>query len=426
MANSTISLDRIKTLVNYTIDNNIKLQEKGKFPIALGFIADAGIGKTSTVRQVAEERGMTLTKLNLSQLEESGDLLGFPQIEYECQVGQLYKNEKGETKVKVLPETVWLNAKQMDSPQSGCKYRQTGKTRMGYAKPAWVPEYNEKGCLLLLDDYSRANPTILQSVMEIILEQGYVSWHLPKKTTIVLTANPDNGMYNVNSGDEAQNGRYVGFDVEWDRDAWAEWAEGADVDGRCINFVMSYSEELFNKDADGNRICNPRSFVMFADMISGIDNWDDPKNMEFIHTIAKGCFKDEGGRFAAMFSSFIRNKMHLLIQPKELLSGKWNDVKEKLQKTLYDSDGQYRPDISALLERRFANYVNAWLESDEKTPIKTVVDRINDFISLGLTPTTGCAFTKDQIQHMVKTITSKHRGQTNKLLYEPAIAAALT
>lgn len=208
-------------------------------------------------------------------------------------------------------------------------------------------------------------------------------------------------------------------------DAWTQWAERANVDGRCINFVMSYSDELFNADEEGNRICNPRSFVMFANMISGVKDWDDAESLSFIQTIAKGCFKDEGNRFASMFASFLRNKMHLLIQPKDMLLGGWDRIHSTLDSTVYDSTGQYRPDIASLLERRFSNYVNAWLESDEKTPISKVKDRILDFIK---TEETGGRrlFTKDQFLHMIKSITSEHKNQTNKLLFEPKIAAILS
>ena len=66
-------MDEVKNLINFTIDNNLRLQEEGKMPIAIGFEAEAGIGKTSVVRQVAEERGMNIVKLNMAQMEEQGD-----------------------------------------------------------------------------------------------------------------------------------------------------------------------------------------------------------------------------------------------------------------------------------------------------------------------------------------------------------------
>ena len=419
-------MDQVKRLINYTIDNNLKLQEEGKMPIAISLEATAGIGKTSIIRQVAEERGMGFTKINMAQLEEAGDLIGFPMTEYECQVLQRYKDADGGVKVRTLPKSVWVNQKQLEEgPGANMKFKQTGKTRMAYAKPAWVPEYNEKGNIVLLDDYVRAPSQLLQACMDLILEQKYISWGAPEKTTFILTNNPDDGASNVNSLDEAQRTRFLNFDVAWDENAWSQWAEKAKVDGRCINFVMSYSSELFQADEEGNRICNPRSFVMFADMISGVKDWDDPESQKFISMIARGCFKDEGGKFANMFSLFLRNKMHLLIQPKDMLLGGWDRVKGILEAALYDANGRYRPDIASLLERRFSNYVNAWLESDGKTPIATVKDRILDF--MGNEEKGGKRlFTQDLYFHMIKSITSDHKNQTNKLLFEPKIAKVLS
>ena len=417
---NTISMDQVKNLINYTIDNNNKLQEDGKTPIAIALEASAGIGKTSVVKQVAEERNMGFTKLNLAQLDEAGDLIGFPVTEYECQIAKRFKDEDGNIKTKVLPGTVWLTAKQLDTMDKNTAVKQTGKTRMGYAKPAWVPEYNDNGTICLLDDYVRASPQLLQACMDLILEQKYVSWSLPEKTTIVLTNNADDGSNNVSSLDEAQRTRFLNFDVAFDTNAWMEWAENAGIDGRCINFVASYSDELFSADEEGNRICNPRSFVMFANMISGIKDWDNQENLAFISTIAKGCFKDEGSKFSSMFTAFIRNKMHLLIQPKEILLGNWSTVKDKLEATLYDANGSYRPDLASLLERRFSNFVGAWLDSKEQTPIAKVKDRILDFMD-----NQNRLFTQDLFFHMVKTITAKHKNQTNKLLFEPRIAKLL-
>lgn len=420
MATTTVKMDQVKHLVNYTIDNNLHLEEEGMTPIAISLEATAGIGKTSILENIARERGMQCTKISLHEMEEAGDLIGFPIMEFECQIMQRYK-EGDEVKVRVLPKTVWVNKKQLDEgPGVNMKYKQTGKTRMSYAKPAWVPEYNENGNMVILDDYVRANPQLLQACMELILTQRYTSWSLPKKTTICLTNNPDDGTNNVNSLDEAQRTRFMNYEVEWDLDDWMKWAEGK-IDGRCINFVASYSGELFNADDEGNRICNPRSFVMFANMIGGIKDWDKPENLAFISTISKGCFKDEGGRFSKMFTSFIRNKMHLIIQPKDMLLGAWDRIQGILESTLYDTNGQYRPELASLLERRFSNYVLSWLGSSDKTPIAKVKDRIIDFLN-NQDKGGRMLFNNDLFYHMIKTITSEKKQQTNKLLYEPKIA----
>ena len=424
MAN-TLSLSRVKNRVNYYIDRNLQLEENGELPIALSLEASAGIGKTSIITQIAKERGMNLTTIRMSQLEEPGDLIGYPVVEYECQMSRLVKDKDGKVVRQINPKTVWLTTKQLDSPsKNGVEFSQTGKKRMNYAKPAWVPEYCENGNLVLMDDYVRANPQLLQACMDLILEQRYVSWSLPKKTTIVLTNNADDGSYNVNSLDEAQRSRFMNFEVAWDEGAWCEWAEKAGIDGRCINFVLNYSNELFSADEQGNRICNPRSYVMFARMIGGISDWENDDSLELITDTAKGCFKDEQGRFAKMFAAFLKSKMHMLIQPKKILTAKWADVKGELESALYDEDGQYRPMVASIIERRFVNFVNSWLESDDKTPISVVKNRILDFVN---NQKNGgkLLFNPDLFIHMLKEITSKNKRQTQSLLFEPAFAAYL-
>lgn len=44
MAN-TVSMREVKKLLNYAIDNNLKLEEKGVTPIAISLEAQAGIGR---------------------------------------------------------------------------------------------------------------------------------------------------------------------------------------------------------------------------------------------------------------------------------------------------------------------------------------------------------------------------------------------
>lgn len=414
-----ISISKVKDLLVHFISTNAKLQEAGSVPIAVGIEGAAGLGKTSIVRQLAEERGMGFVKLNLAQIDEPGDLTGYPIVEYECQVARKVVTEDGTMKAKVMPGTTWINTKQLDQKENGVLIKQTGKTRMGYAKPSWVPDYNENGTILLLDDYTRANAQILQAAMDLILEQKYISWELPKKTTIVLTTNGDDGTHNVNSLDEAQATRFINFTVGWDADTWARWAENNNVDGRCINFILTYSSELFSANEEGRRIANPRSYTMFAQSIANIPDWESDSSLGLINTISKGCFYDEEGRFSTMFSLFLKHKMHLIIQPAEMLDKDWKSVKHRLETLLY-SEGNFRPDIASILERRFVNYVNAKLDSGDKLKMDVVKQRLLDFMNNDVP-----LFTKDLYQHMLKSITSEHKRQTSCLLFEPRIAEVL-
>lgn len=75
---NSINLEEFKEIFNYLIENNRRLQDEGKKTSSVGLEGPAGIGKTAIIEQIANERGMTFIKLNLSQLEEIGDLIGFP------------------------------------------------------------------------------------------------------------------------------------------------------------------------------------------------------------------------------------------------------------------------------------------------------------------------------------------------------------
>ena len=145
MANlNEMTIGEFTGVFNYLLDNNKSLQEKGQTPIAIGLEGESGIGKTTLVEEVANKRGMTFCKLSLAQLEEVGDLCGFPMKEVMLQ----WKTSDGVTKTRWWPESMLNQVPQGISV--------TSQTRMGYAPPAWLPkEENPNGCILLLDDYTR-------------------------------------------------------------------------------------------------------------------------------------------------------------------------------------------------------------------------------------------------------------------------------
>lgn len=139
-----MTLHEFKEILMYLLDNNKRLEDEGQRPIAVGIEGEAGVGKTSLIEEIAKERGMTLCKVCLSQLEEVGDLVGMPLKE--CEVVWI---EKGEVK-----QRRWMPENQTKSLDP--RLRLTGKVRMSYAPPAWLPaEENPNGVIVCLDDYTR-------------------------------------------------------------------------------------------------------------------------------------------------------------------------------------------------------------------------------------------------------------------------------
>lgn len=99
---SQLDSNELKTFLKYIINNNRYLQSEGKVPVAVNIESQPGIGKTSTILQVAEEMGLQLVRINLAMIEEVGELVGFPIRQF-----QLCKKEDlGKIKSKKITKKV--------------------------------------------------------------------------------------------------------------------------------------------------------------------------------------------------------------------------------------------------------------------------------------------------------------------------------
>lgn len=398
-----MTISEFTDVFNYLLDNNRELQEKGLTPIAIGIEGEAGIGKTSLVQQVAQKRGMTLCKLNLSQLEEVGDLVGFPQKE----VLLKWKTKEGGTKTIWWPENLLSKV-----PQN---VQVTSTTRMGYAPPAWLPkEENPNGCLVVLDDYTRGNQLFMQATMELINEGKYISWSLPKNTSIILTTNPDDGCFSVQSLDNAQKTRFINFNLKLSINDWASWAEFNQIDSRAINFCLLYGDEIFKKHNNVQTI-NPRAYTTFCKAISGIKNWNDDNSLALILNISKGCFlNDKDNIVGTLFTTFIAQKLDKLVQPKDMLMQKWETVEPKIHDCIYEGE-HFKTEIASILALRLLNYIMFYF-SQSGVKEAVVQDRLLEFID-----NPRKLFSDDLLFHIIKTVVSKFPTKTTKLLINPKI-----
>lgn len=263
-----------------------------------------------------------------------------------------------------------------------------------------------------------ANNLFMQAIMELICTGKYISWNLPKNTNIVLSSNPDDSSYNVSSLDPAQKSRFINFSVKFNIDAWASWAESNELDNRAINFLLHYSSEIFKDDNKVSTI-NPRSYVTFCNAISGIKDWSIGKNLALILNIAKGCFGDEDNIVGHLFTQFIANKLDKLISPKDLLLKDWNIVKEQIKNSVYDDNGNYRPEIASILHTRLLNYSIAFFEKKgSKTDV--VQDRLLKLIDSS-NEDDKMLFSEDFLFNIIKILINKFPSRTNKFILNPKI-----
>lgn len=407
-----MTISEFTGVFNYLLDNNKQLEKQGLTPIAIGLEGAAGIGKTAVVEEIANKRGMSFCKLNLSQLEEVGDLTGFPMKEVLLKAVWKDKEGKEHTSTKWWPESMLAQA-----PQG---VQVTNTTRMGYAAPAWLPsEENENGCILLLDDYTRANSLFMQATMELINTASYISWKLPKNTTVVLTTNPDDGEFSVTSLDTAQKTRFINFNLKLNVNDWAAWAEFNNIDNRAINFCLLYGEEIFKKHNNVQTI-NPRAYTTFCKAISGIKDWNDDSSLALILNISKGCFlNDTDNVVGSLFTTFIAQKLDRLIKPEDMLKQKWETVEPKIYDCVYKGN-KFKTEIASVLAIRLLNYI-MYYYSQKGTKESVVEDRLLDFIE-----NPRKLFSDDLLFYIIKTVISKYPSRTTKLLINSKIRSKVT
>ena len=253
----------------------------------------------------------------------------------------------------------------------------------------------------------------MQATMELINEGKYISWNLPKNTTVVLTTNPDDGEFSVQALDPAQKTRFVNFNLKLDVNDWASWAEFHQVDSRAINFCLLYGAEIFKKH-NGVQSINPRAYTTFCKAISGIPNWEDEKSLALILNISKGCFlNDSDNVVGTLFTTFIAQRLDKLVQPQDMLLQKWETVEPKIHNCVYELSGdyiKYKPEIASILAIRLLNYIIYYF-SQKGVKESVVQERLLEFVN-----NKRKLFSDDLLFHIIKTVISKYPARTNKLL----------
>lgn len=384
MSQVKLNVDELKSFIKHIVNNNQFIQTQGKVPVTINVVGDAGLGKTSAILQSGSELGLEVVKLNLSQLEELGDLIGFPVKEYKV------KNAEG--------KTLWITEQEIAT--AGEKGYRVIDKRMTHAAPEWIQGKGEGG-FLLLDDFSRADHRFQQAVMEICDRQEYISWKLPKNWHVILSSNPDNGDYNVTSLDVAQQTRFISVELKYDVNVWAKWAENVGIDGRCINFM------LMNPELVTQRV-NPRSVTTFFNSISSIQKFDD--ELPMIQMIGEGSV---GTDFSSMFTMFINNKLDKIISPEDILTKDAGYVFGSLKDMIGENE-DFRADISSVVATRIINY------SITKAATGSIADPI---IQRLVAITTDCeSFTDDLKYYIIKELLNGNKPKFSKIMLNAKVA----
>jgi len=177
-----------------------------------------GIGKSSIVRQIAEEKGIGFIDLRLSLLDPT-DLRGIPFFDQQAR------------------RAVW-------------------------APPAFLPDGSEEEGILFLDELNTAAPMVQASAYQLILDRRIGEYELPEGWAIVAAGNRESDRGVVYRMPAPLANRFVHLEMEPDPAQWRGWAIEKGIDASVVGFLTARPEALFMFDAKSahRSFATPRSW----------------------------------------------------------------------------------------------------------------------------------------------------------------------
>ena len=227
-----------------------------KFPVLMR--GRHGIGKSTVVYQIADQRGLPVVERRASQMTE-GDLLGLPKVE-----GNV---------------TQWL-------------------------APEWLHRACNEPVVLFLDEVDRATLEVRQGIFELCDSRKIAGYSLHEDTIIFACVNggEHGSQYQVGEMDPAELDRYTVFDVEPTVEDWLAWAKG-NILPEVWDFINQNHNHLEHKgDYEPNKVYpSRRSWERLSRTLS---QFDEVAFGSVLYHLSSSFIGMEG---AVAFNDFVKN-----------------------------------------------------------------------------------------------------------------------
>jgi hypothetical protein len=222
-----------------------------------------GIGKSQSVKQVAEEQGVELRDVRASLLDPT-DLKGFPYI---------------------------------------------SEGRMCWAPPSFLPTDGEG--ILFMDELNLAPQSVMSACYQLILDRRIGEYQLPEGWYIVAAGNPK-GM-GVQRMSKALINRFLHIQVEVHPEEWQQWAAQNGVHPMIQAFLRMRPQLLMPSDQDTKEgpYPTPRSWEFVSMAVKA--TWPKRPKIEVLEGLVGSAAAAEYDQFFTIYESGVF--------PHDILSG---------------------------------------------------------------------------------------------------------
>lgn len=246
------SMNMVITL-DEAIDNTIRAIKAGLVPFIKG---PPAAGKSAVVRKIADDFGLKLIDLRLSQCDPT-DLLGFPQIDQE------------QGRASYAP---------MDTfPLEGDE----------------VPEgYN--GWLVFFDELTSAPRAVQAACYKPLQEREIGQRKIHSKVAMVAAGNREEDNAIVEPMSTALQSRLIHMQIDVDLEVWLEWAMRNGIDHRITSYLKFKPSMLYTFDPEhtDNTYAAPRTWEYTSKLIKGEDEVDHKFLSLLSGTIGQGVARE--------------------------------------------------------------------------------------------------------------------------------------
>ena len=246
-------------------------------------VGETGIGKTSLATRVAESHDWELVTIDGNLLKE-GEIGGLPTVETVS-----HKDSNGA--VKEIKTTVYAVHHTLEHVSRAVNAG--------------------RHVLLFIDEINRAEHAVQQELMNLILNREINGFALSDDVRIIAAMNPEDSFdYQTIDMDPAQQNRFVWLYMNADYMQWIDWAIGAGIEEKVIEFISSYPEYL-NQRHEDDIDATPRSFERVSGLYTIYKNQEGSAySRDVFMNVIRG---NVGKLIAEAFVSFIESDQEPLI-----------------------------------------------------------------------------------------------------------------
>ena len=253
-------------------------------------VGETGIGKTSLAARVADVHDWELVTIDGNLLKE-GEIGGLPTEETVTHTDGHGNTREVKTTVYAVHHTLEHVAQAVD-----------------------------KGLqvLLFIDEINRAEHAVQQELMNLILNREINGFSLSDQVRIIAAMNPEDSFdYQTIDMDPAQQNRFVWLYMNADYMQWIDWAIGAGIEEKVIEFISSYPEYL-NQRHEDDIDATPRSFERVSGLYTIYKNQEGSAySRDVFMNVIRG---NVGKLIAEAFVSFIESDQEPLITFDDVLT----------------------------------------------------------------------------------------------------------